>query len=93
MTVRLIEAGRLDDAAAAANQTVQVSRQAAVAPGADASPIASLMMTLSSQLASAGVRPAAVDAAQAAADELRGFQAPADAQTAYLLLYTQALIR
>jgi hypothetical protein len=91
LTVRLIEAGRLNDAAAAASQTVQISRQAAAAPGADVISIASLMMTLSGQLSIAGVRPAAVDTAQAAADELRGFQPPPDGQAAYLWLFTQAL--
>jgi hypothetical protein len=70
-TVRLIEAGRLDEAAKAAHETVQVSRQAAAAAGADVNSIASLLMALSSQLASAGLRPEAVEAAQAAADVLR----------------------
>jgi hypothetical protein len=89
--VRLIEAGRLDEAAAAAHETVQVARQAAVAPGADVMSIASLLVTLSEQLAGVPLRPEAVEAAQAAADLLRGFVPPTDARTAHLWLFTQAL--
>ena len=91
LTVRLIEAQRLDDAANAAHDAVSVGRQAAAAPGADVSAVASLMISLSAQLAGAGLHPEAVDAAQAAADELRGFQPPSDGQTAYLWQFTQAL--
>jgi hypothetical protein len=69
-TVRLIEAGRLDEAARAAHETVQVARQAA-APDADVNSIASLLLTLSSRSVNAGLRPAAVEAAQAAADVLQ----------------------
>jgi hypothetical protein len=91
LTVRLIEAQRLDDAAAASHEAIDVSRQAAAAPGADVSAVASLMLSLSAQVAAAGLRPPAVDAAQAAADELRGFHPSPDAQTDYLWLFTQAL--
>jgi hypothetical protein len=70
-TVRLIEAVRLDDAAKAAHETVQVSRQAAAAAGADVNAIASLLLALFPQLANAGLRAEAVEAAQAAADVLR----------------------
>jgi hypothetical protein len=69
-TVRLIEAERLDEAARAARETVQVSRRAAT-PGADVNPIASLLLALSSQLLSAGLRPEAAEAGQAAADVMR----------------------
>jgi len=69
-TVRLIEAGRLDEAARAAHETVQVARQAA-APDADVNSIASLLLTLSSRSVNAGLRPAAVEAVQAAADVLQ----------------------
>ena len=70
-TVRLIEAGRPEEAATAARETIQVAGQAAASPDADASAIASLMLALSSQLATAGLRPGAVDAAQAAVDIMR----------------------
>jgi hypothetical protein len=70
-TVRLIEAGRLDEAARAAHETVQVARQAAAAPGADVNSIASLMMALSRELASAGLHAEGGEMAQAAADVVR----------------------
>jgi hypothetical protein len=71
LTVRLIEAGRLDEAAAATHETAQVARRAAAVSGVDVNAIASTLVTLSSQLATAGLRPPAVEAAQAAADVLR----------------------
>jgi len=67
-TVRLIEAGHLDEAAKVAHETLQAARQAAEAPGADVNAIASLIMALSRQLSGAGLNSEGLEAAQVAAD-------------------------
>jgi tetratricopeptide (TPR) repeat protein len=88
---RLIEAGRIDEAVTAAHEMVAVARRAAAASGADVNTIASLLLDLSGQLAVAGRHPEAAEAAQAAADVLRGFAPPPAGQTAYLLHFVNAL--
>jgi hypothetical protein len=66
--IQLIAAGRVDEAVAAAHETVAVARRAAAASGADVNATASMLLTLSSQLAVAGRHAEAAEAAQAAAD-------------------------
>jgi len=68
LVVRLIEAGRVDEAVTAAHEMVAVARRAAAASGADVSTIASLLLDLSGQLAGAGRQAEAAEVAQAAAD-------------------------
>ena len=89
--VRLIEAGRLDEAVTAAHETVDVARQAAAASGADVNAIVSLLLALHANLSVAGRHPEAGEVAQAVANVLRGFAPPPAGQAAHLWLLENAL--
>jgi hypothetical protein len=84
LALRLIRAGRPDEAVAPAEEAVQVYRQAAAAPGADVLRVARNLTELQKQLASVGLTDEAVSAAQAAVDLLHGFTPPAEQRAAFL---------
>jgi hypothetical protein len=66
----LIAAGRIDQAHGAALEAIQAYREVAATPGADVAGVGSSLLSFSSYLASAGLHPESIAAAQASADLL-----------------------
>jgi tetratricopeptide (TPR) repeat protein len=87
--LRLIEAQRIDEAMAPAQQAVKVYRQAATIPGANLFEIVDMLASLSAFLVA--IRPAeAVGPAQAAAEILRAATPPGGGDTAFRAKSAQA---
>ena len=84
LTLRLIEAGRVEEALQPALDTVAIYRRTAATPGADVVSIAQNLIFLSSHLANARQPAAAVAPAQAAVDVLHGLAPSPGAQMAKL---------
>jgi hypothetical protein len=74
--VQLIAAGRLDEAAMAAHETVQVARRAVAICDADVNAIVSVLLALQADLAVAGRQPEAAEAMQLAANVQRACPPP-----------------
>ncbi|MED2693805.1 hypothetical protein [Bacillus toyonensis] len=92
LTVRLIQAGRKNEAVDPARETVQLYRQLAVLSGADVMVIVRYLLDLSSQLCNGGgLCGEAVEPIRAAVDLLRGFQPPSDKEKDYLELFAYAV--
>jgi hypothetical protein len=92
LVLRLIDAARPADAAAPADESIQVRRRTATSPGADARGVAGQLHTLSLQVARPELRVQAIDAAEAAADVLRAI-APALEGLAAHLLFTGTVLQ
>ena len=82
LAMRLLDAGRRDEARAAARELVTVSHHAAEAEGANHGALASDLFTMSNQFLGAGLLADAVDPIDAATDIMRGPASEDDAPAA-----------